>query len=91
MECFENNGCGFFPGEFFCAFDASGFEERLKLSARGGIEELMERLGDIGDIEGIDEDGSVSDEMRERTGDARDDRGSARHGFEDRETEAFVK
>lgn len=63
----------------------------MKLDARGGVEELVERLGKISDIEGIDEDGGGGDEMGEGARDARDDGGSAGHGFKNGETEAFVK
>ncbi len=52
---------------------------------------MFERLGKVGDVEGVDEECGVSDEMREGARDTGDDRGAAGHGFEDGETKTFVK
>lgn len=63
----------------------------MELGARAGVEELMERLGEVLDVERVDEDCGGGDEMGERTGDAGDDGGAGGHGFEDGETESFVE
>lgn len=53
----------------------------MEIRAVGGVEELVEGLGEVLDVEGVDEDCGVGDEVGEGTRDACDDGSSAGHGF----------